>query len=210
MAPSDYASTAAAAASRFVVSLFHLRRDLWSVDVLRFYRCACLTASELDKLEAEYVARSALGGQQRATDPAATGGGGDCHCVPLSAGGTEGDGYGSRKCRTVSAALCSSSPREVSDESGSRSGRGCATDQAAAPERGSEGGAGTRTNERLFFPNRASSAENELAALTEVVMRLLEACDAFPTTLQHDEARTWQPPMCWRCKVSVCLLCTCL
>ena len=100
---------------------------------------------------------------------------------------------------TISAASCSSSPRAVSDGSGSGSGRGCAAEGAVAPERGNECGAGTSTNTRFFFPNRASSADNELAALTEVVMQLLEARDAFPTTLDHDEVQTWQPRGCWRC-----------
>lgn len=39
------------------------------------------------------------------------------------------------------------------------------------------------------FPFRALSADNELRALTEIVMCLLEARDAFPTTLEHDEVR---------------------
>ncbi|CAN0301072.1 unnamed protein product [Laminaria digitata] len=207
------------ASRQHALRLFHLRRDLWSVDVLRFYRCACLTASELDKIEAEHDARRDPGRQQPVTGPEATrgvgdgggaagaggrgeggaggggrggggGGGGEgCSCIPFSSGETDGDASRGGTCRKVSALSCSSSPRAASDESGSRSGRGHAAGGAVAPERGSEDGAGTSTT-RAVFPGKASSAENELAALTEVVMQLLEARDAFPTTLQNDEAQT--------------------
>lgn len=40
------------------------------------------------------------------------------------------------------------------------------------------------------FPFRALSAENELAALTEVVLKLHDAIRAFPTTIGCDEVRS--------------------
>lgn len=202
--------------------------------MLRFYRCACLTASELDKLEAEHDARSDPGKQQQpGTDRAASegvggggrsadgrgggeddrgggrrgGGGGEGGeveekrvggsreiegrergCAPPTLGRTDGDECSSTSCGTVPVTFCSLSPPTAIDESGSRIGRDRTTEGALAPERGGEGGAGATMDARVGFPGKASSAENELAALTEVVMQLLEARDAFPTTLEHDEA----------------------
>lgn len=42
----------------------------------------------------------------------------------------------------------------------------------------------------MQFPLSPLSTENELAALTGVMIQLLEARDIFPTTLQGDEVRS--------------------
>lgn len=137
--------------SAWLSRLFRLRRDHWAVELLWFNRCECLTASELDCLDAEH-------------------GSAQCSATIMQ---HEENNSNNTVCRRTDRGPVEGGSVGVLLESGD----GGRTEGDA---RGAPAGA---------FPFRALSADNELLALAEIVMCLVKARDAFPTTLEHDEVR---------------------
>ena len=153
-----------------------IRRGQWSSDLLQFNRCACLAVSELNHLEAQEDARSA-------DHPSQSRPGADVAQARKAIGGA-------RQAVTCAASepFCSRPGADFGDERIVK-GRRLPLDEEDA--RGSQlpSGESCYSNASRGFPGRALSVENELAALTEIVVQLLEARDVFPTKLESDEAR---------------------
>lgn len=126
------------------------------MDLLRFNRCAFLTALDLEVIEAQEDVQSALVHPDQARCRRADG-----EANKVGAGAREALGY------------ASSDPRCLRPE----------------------------VNAGMRFPLRPLSTENELAALTGVMIQLMEARDIFPTTLESDEVRSIFF-LVWDCDVS--------
>lgn len=169
------------------------------MDILRFNRCVCLTESDLDTLELGYDERHPPSEQHQSQQL-------------LEAGGA--DTGGEKKSDGVPCAIL---PADRSSRL--RAGTTVENDQSARSSRGRtqfvgddgsgepDGGQEEDDPLAMGFPCRALSAGNELAALTEIVVLLLEARDAYPTTLEHDEART-MPRSSNRSASVLLLMCT--
>ncbi|CAM9164316.1 unnamed protein product [Scytosiphon promiscuus] len=56
------------ASGQHTVRIFRLRRSVWDLEMLRFCRCACLTAAELDRLEAAEVRQATTAPQSSPAD----------------------------------------------------------------------------------------------------------------------------------------------
>lgn len=188
--------------------LMRLRRDVWSVELVQLNRCACLTAKELDELEAAHdTQHTTIVQQQQQPDACISsanvnGGreqvrgerrGGECRlCVPdtlVTEDKQDGSSTGSGEaCPASDASSRLPLSEAVHDGSGSSTERSICARQGGAGDRHDEEREGT-TTQGACFPRRALSAKHELTVLTEVALQLLEARDAFPTTLEHDEAR---------------------
>lgn len=160
--------------------VFRLRRDCWAKELLHFNRCACLTASELDCLDAQRpwdVQRSPIAATTTTTTttltstPAGSSSGGNCEDVAHCDNGGKPARKEPDKNGKVDAAFSNGVER------------GTRRDRTEIDARVEDSGA---------FPFRALSAENELAALTEVVLKLHNAIGAFPTTIGCDEVRIYR------------------
>ncbi len=243
-----------------------MRRDVWSAELITFCRCACLTAPELDSLEAEKaqpVTRPPRDGTPADMPRRRCSGGsaGGCNLVPLAAsaeakdnaregkigcvprcseeeairsqgksgssGGGGGGGGGDIGLEVGSAVAhppLSAFGEVVPPDTGSDSpslqgsptakpkqdlivqdtrqrngGKGGVEDGAERTkhEEGETGEGGGGGGAHDAAPEAAScsldkpwSVRNELAALAKAVHFLVQARDGFPTTLEHDEART--------------------
>lgn len=165
---------------------FPLRYDTWSVEPLRFNRCACLVAPELDKLEAEHEVRSGLEQQGSGVFIATTG-------KDSGGGGSRHDKRNELRA-PVGAAGSLPFSLELHEESSDRRGRIEVEGEEAMKKKHNNDEGRVMIASGVCFPCRALSVENEQAVLTEIILLLLEARDAFPTTLEHDEAGLQQTP----------------
>lgn len=208
--------------------ILRVRRDIWSPELMRFCRCACLTATELDNLEAAARqqatttrgsnpadlldgAHSSLcssNGASRPAHPSAVATACGRGCVQRASsketrfGGKAEDG---RPQHPVAETAVSGndppndgSPRielkqslvRADGKQGRRGGGG----RDGWAERTNSGDDGkeraSKAGEACRFPCKALSAQNEVAALTKAMDFFVQARDAFPTTLEHDEVRT--------------------
>lgn len=209
--------------------ILRVRRDVWSPELLQFCRCACLTAPELENLEAEATrptttpqgsrpadlldgARSSLcsasGDSKPTSSPSTVATARGTGCVQRSS--TEAtriipkDGGGDGNDPPIPGSLLVERKQNIArpDERQRRRGNRPYTEGERAiskdggRERASEAGEGggegggsvaAAAREDCRFPRKALSAQNEVATLAKAMDCFVQARDAFPTTLEHDE-----------------------
>lgn len=211
--------------------ILRVRRDVWSPELLRFCRCACLTAPELDNLEAGAKQQAAtrplgsspaglMGGtrsglcsaseesstahgtgcfQRRSTEATRLDGKGEdgkARCLVAGTAAFYGNGPPTRGSPQVEEKQSSATPdgRRRRQRDGRDAGAERAISKADGRERaseagGEEGGSVAAARDGCRFPCKALSVQNEVSALTKAMDCFVQARDAFPTTLDHDEAR---------------------